>query len=158
MRLLRLAAIGVLSSAAVLAARMMGEPSTAVPDAVATPATLASLPWATWFEKNTTVSDKGAYVHILWDANAVRTRFEGKDKRALIAEAARQLALLRYPKTATADQIRVDIVFVTQRDEYGNPKWDTLQRVAHLELSRKLAGQAAAADPEKGFQKFEIFR
>jgi anaerobic selenocysteine-containing dehydrogenase len=116
------------------------------------------LPWASWFEKNTTVSDKGGYVHMMWDANAVRSRFEGKGERAFIAEAARQLALLRYPKSSSADQVRADIVFVTQRDEYGNPKWDTLQRVAHVEFSRKLVLGASGADLEKSFQKFEIFR
>jgi hypothetical protein len=118
----------------------------------------AALPWSSWFEKNTTVSDKGAYVHILWDANAVRSEFEGKDKRALIAGAARQLALLRYPKTASADKVRVDIVFVTQRDGYGNPKWDSLQRVAHLEFSRKRVAEAPpGAKLEKAFDKFEVF-
>ena len=126
--------------------------------AVATAATLADLPWSTWFEKNTTVSDKGTYVHILWDAYAVRSRFEDKDKRAFIAEAARQLTLLRYPKTASAEQMRVDIVFVTERDEYGSPKWDTLQRVAHLEFPRALASQPSGPDPEKGFTKFEVFK
>jgi hypothetical protein len=158
MRVARLASIGIFWAAAVFPARMMGGPAAATPVAVATPGTLSGLPWSSWFEKNTTVSDKGAYVHILWDANAVRSRFEGKDERVLIAEAARQLALLRYPKSASADQIRVDIVFVTERDEYGNPKWDTLQRVAHLEFSRKLVGQASGADAERGFQKFEVFR
>lgn len=158
MRLVRLAMIGILCSVAALPARVGAEPSPGATGAVATPAPLASLPWSSWFEKNTTVSDKSAYVHILWDANAVRSRFEGKDERALIAEAARQLGLLRYPKSASADQIRVDIVFVTQRDEYGNPKWDSLQRVAHLEFPRKLVGQASGADPERGFQKFEVFR
>jgi hypothetical protein len=157
MRVARLALIGILCAAAVLPDRMMGEPLAVAPGAVATPGALSGLPWPSWFEKNTMVSDKQTYVHILWDADAVRSRFEGKDKRAFIAEAARQLALLRYPRSASADQLRVDIVFVTQRDEYGSPKWDTLQRVAHLEFSRKLAGQAST-DPDRDFQKFEVFR
>lgn len=158
MRFARLASIGVFWAAAVLPNRMTGEPSAVTPVPAATPGGLAGLPWSSWFEKNTTVSDKRAYVHILWDANAVRSRFEGKDKRALIAEAARQLALLRYPKTASADQIRVDIVFVTQRDGYGNPKWDSLQRVAHLEFSRKRVAEAPPGSKlKKAFDKFEVF-
>ena len=50
------------------------------------------------------------------------------------------------------------LLFVAQRDEYGNPKWDTLQRVAHAEFSRKRVTEAAAgAELEKAFTKFEVF-
>ena len=118
----------------------------------------AAIPWASWFEKTTTVADKKTYVHILWDAAAQKERIAGKEKRSLLAEAARQLVLLRYPAGASADAVRVDIVFVAERDEYGNPKWDSLERVAHVELSRKkVAGAPSDADPEKLFEKFEVF-
>ena len=120
---------------------------------------LSRLPWATWFEKNTTVSDKKSYVHVMWDANAVRAEFEGKSKLALIGEAGRQLALLRYPAGAGADDVRVDIVFITKRDGYGNPQWDSIQRLAHLEFSRKkLLATPAGGQPGRGYEKFEILR
>jgi hypothetical protein len=120
---------------------------------------LASLPWATWLEKNTIVSDKKSYIHVLWDANAVRARFEGKGKSATISEAGRQLARLRYPPGATADQVRVDIVFITKRDGYGNPRWDSIERLAHLEFSRKkLLAAPNGGEPGQGYEKFEIQR
>jgi hypothetical protein len=120
---------------------------------------LASLPWAIWFEKNTIVSDKKSYVHVLWDANAVRARFEGKDKAATIGEAGRQLARLQYPPGATADQVRVDVVFITKRDGYGNPRWDSIERLAHLEFSRKkLLAAPGGGEPRRGYDKFEIQR
>lgn len=116
-------------------------------------------PWPAWFEKNTTVSDKKSYVHFFWNANDVRGRFEGKDREGLIAEAGRQLVVRMCPKTAAADRMKIDIVFVAERDGYGMPKWDTLQRVAHLEGSRKklLAAGASAVDLRKAFDRFELY-
>jgi hypothetical protein len=67
---------------------------------------------------------------------------------------------LLYPQSATSDRIKADIVFVAKRDEYGNPQWDSLQKVAHLEFSRKklLESPPAASDPARGYDKFEISR
>ena len=117
--------------------------------------------WPAWFAKNTVVTDKKTYVHFFWNANDVKDRFStnGKDKDALLAEAARQLVALQYPKAATADAMRVDVVFVAERDEYGMPKWDTMKRVAHLEFSKKtLSGTPpSAGEPRRGFDKFEVF-
>ena len=118
-------------------------------------------PWAEWFAKNTVATDKKAYVHFFWNANDVKDRFptDGRARDAMLAEAARQLVGLQYPKTATADSIRVDVVFVAQRDEYGMPKWDTMRRVAHLEFSRKTleAARPDESDPRRGFDKFEVY-
>lgn len=118
-------------------------------------------PWAAWFAKNTVVTDKKAYVHFFWNANDVKDRFEGKgrEKDALLADAARALVALSYPKEATADAVKVDIVFVAERDEYGMPKWDTMRRVAHLEFSKKTLAQTppSASEPRRGFDKFEVF-
>jgi hypothetical protein len=115
--------------------------------------------WPAWFAKNTVVTDKKTYVHFFWNANDVKDRFQSKDKDALLAEAARQLVALQYPKSATADAIRVDVVFVAERDEYGMPKWDTMKRVAHLEFSKKTLSETAPnpSEPRKGFGKFEVF-
>jgi hypothetical protein len=116
-------------------------------------------PWAEWFARNTVATDKKAYVHFFWNANDVKDHLQGKGKDALLAEAARQLVALQYPKTATADAIRVDVVFVAQRDEYGMPKWDTMRRVAHLEFSKKtLEGtRPDESNPRRGFDKFEVY-
>ena len=115
--------------------------------------------WPAWFAKNTTVTDKKAYVHFFWNANDVRSRFQGREGEALVAEASRQLVAREYPPRATADLVKVDVVFVTQRDNYGMPKWDSLQRYAHIEASRKklLAAPPDAAALRKAFEKFELF-
>jgi len=117
--------------------------------------------WPAWFAKNTTVTDKKTYVHFFWNANDVRDRFTGKAREPLVAEAARQLVARQFPARAAADVVKVDVVFVAERDGYGMPKWDTLQRVAHLEGSRKkiLAVPPAApfAELRRAFDRFELF-
>lgn len=117
--------------------------------------------WPAWFEKNTTVTDKKSYVHFFWNAQDVRARFQGKDREPLVAEAARQLVLRQCPKNAAADRMKIDIVFVSERDGYGMPKWDTLQRVAHVECSKqKLLAVPASAPPaelRKAFDRFELY-
>jgi hypothetical protein len=117
--------------------------------------------WPAWFAKNTTVTDKKTYVHLFWNANDVRARFEGKDREALVVEAARQLVTREFPAKSTADLVKVDVVFVAERDGYGMPKWDTLRRVAHLEGSRKriLAVPPAAAPSQvrQAFDRIELF-
>ena len=115
---------------------------------------VASVPWDAWFEKNTLVTDKSEapwdyspadsgpyvpYVHFFWNAQDFKVNFELKDKKNRLAEAALELVKRLYPKTAKADLMKVDIVYVLQRDNYGMPSWDSLIRVAHLEFSRTLA-------------------
>lgn len=118
--------------------------------------------WPVWFDKNTMVTEKPAYVHILWNARDAAGYLEGKEKKRRLAEAARQLVLLRYPK-GSRDGVRIDIVFVKDRDQYGLPKWDTLQKIAHLEFLRSRlltpdgAFRQASANPEEGFDKFEMY-
>jgi hypothetical protein len=108
------------------------------------------------------VTEKPAYVHILWNARDAEGYLEGKEKKRRLAEAARQLVLLRYPK-GTRDSVRIDVVFVKDRDQYGLPKWDTLQKIAHLEFLRSRlltsdgAFQRTSGNPEEGFDKFEVF-
>jgi hypothetical protein len=160
MKVGRLVSIGLFWSIALvpLGTGKAGPPAT--PGASPSPGGLAALPWQKWFEKNTTVTDKKTYVHIMWDANAVRAQFEGAAKQPMVAEAGRQLAALLYPRGATSDTLKVDIVFVAKRDEYGNPQWDSLERFAHLEFSRKklLERPASRDDPKLGYDKFEISR
>jgi hypothetical protein len=118
--------------------------------------------WDAWFKKNVMASDKGDYVHLFWNAQDVRTRFKGKSRVALLAQAARELATRQYPKAAKADLVKIDIVYVRERDEYGMPKWSTLERAAHLEGSKAaLLKLDAAALRKKDAEiqgKFSIFK
>lgn len=138
-------------------------PATPTRPAAATPAAAGGEPrWSAWFEKNTMVTEKTGYVHILWNARDAAAYLQGKEKKRRIAEAARQLVLVRYPK-GSRDSVRLDVVFVEARDEYGAPKWDSLQRVAHLEFSKSRlfgpdgATRPTSGNPEDGFDKFEVF-
>lgn len=104
-------------------------------------------PWAGWFAKNTMVTDKKTYVHVFWNAQDARAQLSGPGKRDIVIRAAAELVRTAWPKKATADIVKVDIVFVRERDNYGLPKWDTLERVAHVELLRsKLESAGAGAD------------
>jgi hypothetical protein len=97
------------------------------------------VPWDEWFKKNAMVTDKTDYVHFFWNAQDFRANFEVKDKKARLAEAALELVKRLYPADATADLVKVDIVYVLERDSYGLPKWDSLQQVAHFEFLKSQA-------------------
>jgi hypothetical protein len=136
--------------ALLLAAALAAATPTVPPTAAASATPRESSPWPGWFEKNTTVRDKKTYVHVFWNAHDARERFAGAERKSFAVVAAWELVrTLPAPKSG-ADLVKVDIVFVKERDEYGMPKWDSLERVAHVELSRaKVAGAAADLDPAR---------
>ncbi len=124
----------------------------------------SSVPWDDWFPKNALVTDKGDYVHFFWNAEDAKENFAGKDRKDRLADSALELAAKLQPAGAKADLAKVDIVFVLERDSYGQPKWDSLQRVAHFEFSRAKAlkvlnGKAAwtAAAMKKVFTVAQYF-
>lgn len=124
----------------------------------------AAIPWGTWFKDNALVTDKGDYIHFFWNAQDFKANFETKDKKVRLAEAALALVRMLYPQEAKADLVKVDIVYVLERDSYGAPKWDSLQQVAHLEFKRskmpkdgKKKVVLTAAVMKKVFLKFDLF-
>jgi hypothetical protein len=113
------------------------------------------------FEKNTMVTDKKTYVHMLWNALDVRGRFSGAGRREALAEAACELVRRLYPAKASADLVKIDIVLVKERDGYGLPRWESLERLAHVEVSRARILEAfrdgrPAGELGKLFTKFEV--
>ncbi len=123
----------------------------------------AKVPWDLWFKNNATATDKEEYVHFFWNANDFKANFEVKDKNQRLSDAAVYLVKKNFPVDSKADLVKVDIVYVLQRDDYGLPKWDSMQQVAHIEFSRsKLLGGKKMPDftfkaPEKVFDKFQVF-
>lgn len=116
---------------------------------------------AAWFDKNVIVTSKEGYVHVFWNAQEARGPLTGPDKRVLLARVARKLAAEKV--RAGVDHVKMDVVFVRERDRYGMPRWDTLEKVAHLEFSREalLEGLKEGIVPEKAqmarlFEVFEI--
>lgn len=114
--------------------------------------------WERSFEKDTTTKDRGTYVHVFWNAQEARAALSGPDRATLLARAAWRAASGRFPAKATADRVVMDVVFVKERDSYGMPRWDTLEKVAHLEFSRRkvLDGLPAGAVP-KGTDPVRLF-
>ena len=123
----------------------------------------AKVPWDLWFKDNATVSDKGEYVHFFWNANDFKANFELKNKDQHLSDAAVYLVKKLFPADSKADLVKVDIVYVLQRDDYGMPKWDSLQQVAHFEFlrSKLLSGKKlpdfTVKKPEKVFDVFQTF-
>jgi len=122
------------------------------------------VPWDAWFKNNSMVTDKTDYVHFFWNAQDFKTNFEVKDKKLRLEEAALELVARLYPADSKADTVKVDIVYVLERDNYGQPKWDSLQQVAHFEFLKskvpkpaKLKRDLSAASLEKILSKVEIY-
>ncbi|MCM3876088.1 MAG: hypothetical protein NEA02_06675 [Thermoanaerobaculia bacterium] len=116
---------------------------------------------AAWFDKNVIVTNKDGYVHVFWNAQEARGQLTGPDKRVLLARVARKLAAEKVK--AGIDLVKMDVVFVRERDRYGMPRWDTLEKVAHLEFSREalLEGLKEGVVPEQAqmarlFVVFEV--
>ena len=67
-----------------------------------------------------------------------------------------------FPADSKADLVKVDIVYVLKRDEYGIPKLDTLQKVLHAEFlrSKVMSGKTlpdfSISAPSKVFDKFQV--
>ena len=121
------------------------------------------VPWDDWFKKNALVSDKGDYVELFWNAQDFKVNFATTDKKERLGEAALALADRLYPSGAKADAVKVDIVYVLSRDSYGQPSWDSLQQVAHLEFSKSKAAKMkknkvlTPADLKKIFTQVELY-
>ena len=122
----------------------------------------ANVPWDSWFKKNVDVADKTDHVHFFWNANDFKANFEVKDKESRLADAAVYLVKTLFPADSKADLVKVDIVYVLKRDEYGIPKLDTLQKVLHAEFlrSKVMSGKTlpdfSISAPSKVFDKFQI--
>jgi hypothetical protein len=124
----------------------------------------STVPWDDWFKSNAMITDKTDYVHFFWNAQDFKANFEVKDKKIRLAEAALELVKRLYPSDAKADQVKVDIVYVLERDSYGLPKWDSLQQVAHFEFLKSKALKPTKkklvptdAGMKKIFDKFEFY-
>lgn len=119
----------------------------------------APIPWDQWFQADdyTIATDKTDYAYFFWDAQPSRSWFEAKEKKTRLAEAALQLVNRLYPAGAKADLVKVDIVYVLERDNYCHRKWESLQKAAHFEFSRARAQQQVKTKKplsEGSFKKF----
>lgn len=86
------------------------------------------------------VSDKGSYLHLLWDAFPVKKALAEEAKAKGLAPGALRRNVVKgllesvsgsYSKALKA---KVDVVEFTQRDEYGLPRWSSVHKLAHFEI------------------------
>ena len=152
------AVVGPAARAASPAAK--ATPAVTATASVAATATAPAFP-AVWFDRNVIVTNKEGYVHVFWNAQEARGALAGPDKRVVLARAARRLAAEKVK--AGTGLVKMDVVFVRERDRYGMPRWDTLEKVAHIEFSREalLEGLKEGVVPEQAqlaklFNVFEV--
>ena len=121
--------------------------ATAGPTAQPTAAEPA-LDWTAWFKDgNGSFKDKVEYLYFAWFAQDARPWLEKGDTRLRFAQGAVELVSRLGPKETSGRLLKVDIAYITAKDEYGMPKWDSLKKAAHLEGT--LANvKALAAKPQ----------
>ena len=117
---------------------------------------VGSPPWSAWFDKNVMVTDKKTYVHVFWTAQEARQVLSGPDRKQILAQSARQLAVTKIPPKMKADRVKLDVVFVPERDNYGMPRWDTPEKVGHLEFSRQKLADGSGND-SRGLESVHLF-
>ena len=94
-----------------------------------------------WMAKYVIANSKPDYVFAMIDAETLHSQLESH--HSSIAQMAFNLVhFFSFPKNAS-DLVKLDIVFFKNRDSYGAPLWDSVERIGHFEFSRKTLSQAS---------------
>jgi hypothetical protein len=104
-----------------------------------------------WTDKYVIVTSKSEYTHVLIDVEPLRSTFEGSGMHSAALLEVIQLTQSSGLLNPASDLIKVDVVAFKNRDNYGAPMWDSMQRFAHFEFSLK----AILKTPADAFQKPE---
>lgn len=105
--------------------------------------------WSPYFADTTMVTDKPDYVHVFWNAYGAREHLAEGDRSGRLGRAAVQLALSQVAGSTDKDSFKVDIVYVSEKDNYGKPRWDSLKKVAHLEFSLAAVKQRSTISADR---------
>jgi len=136
-RRLALIAAGLVLGVGMVAAAPAKHTKKAKPAPTATAGPTAAEPaldWTAWFKDgNGSFKDKVDYLYFAWFAQDARPWIEKGDSRQHFAQGAVELVSRLGPKEASDRLLKVDIAYITAKDEYGMPKWDSLKKAAHLE-------------------------
>lgn len=97
-----------------------------------------------WTDKYVIITPKSGYIHVLIDGETLRSSLEGSGMHSAVALDALQLAQSSGLLDPASDLIKLDVVLFKNRDNYGAPMWDSMQRLAHLEFSVKTLSKASA--------------
>jgi hypothetical protein len=84
------------------------------------------------------LTPKPGYVHMLFDAYPYRDDIpkDGMDQvlKTIAKDLVKDPLLVKFPKTT---KVKADMVQFSQRDDYGAPRWDSVTKLAHYEISLK---------------------
>lgn len=118
------------------------------PTPVATPDTPANL-----IQPETLiVSKKKGYLYIVWDVYAHRKKFDPKRRNSALtalryaAYIAQAHGFQKYPDYPEA---RVNIIVFNERDEYGGPRWDSVEKYYAYTVLAKKYTELEITDPER---------
>jgi hypothetical protein len=84
------------------------------------------------------LTKKKGYYHLLWDAFPYKTALKGGDP----AEKVPALLEWAFASKSDAKQLKLDIVEVPERDDYGAPRWETLKVIGQWECARPAKGKS----------------
>lgn len=76
-----------------------------------------------------TRTSKSSYDYVMWDLQ--KDGPPANAQQSLILSAV--IALACAPETANP-LVKVDVIRLKDQDSYGKPRWDTAERIAHIEI------------------------
>jgi hypothetical protein len=105
--------------------------------------------WTNWFADSVFIKKKKDYTYVLWDIS--KSEYTSADQ--LGEQAIRYVSAKLCKDVINQEQasklVKVDVVKVKEQDQYGKPRWDTVERIAHTEVEclklRELFSQNSAS-------------
>jgi hypothetical protein len=110
---------------------------------------LAAKNWANWFVDSVFIIKKKEYTYVLWDIS--KSEYTSADQLAeeTIKYVSAKLCKDVVNQEQASNLVKVDLVKVKEQDQYGKPRWDTVERIAHSEVEclklREVFSQSPAA-------------
>jgi hypothetical protein len=121
------------------------------PTPAAVPGTDPKTAWTKpWMDKYVKAYPRTDNVYVLIDAETLHAKLEGSGNHAAVAREALELLRCLPLPAGSPDLVKLDVVYFKDRDSYGAPLWDSVERLGHLEFSRKALVQASPGAFAKG--------
>lgn len=92
------------------------------------------------------ISSKKDYIYILKDIMPCSLDADSLDNKNFLQYLILKIILTGLKTSPQKDLIKTDIVRIKEQDQYGKPRWDTIDRIAHMEVSWKGLSEVLAND------------